>query len=202
MRMRNRNDIRRVTSHRFSIVISSLILFPVGIACSQRSAQMSSATQPVVVKPQHDFEPLIRKLAAHDLEIDGRNAHESLVAAGADAFPALIFHFSDRDEASSQFQQQTQNVTTVGEACFAIVQMQIEGRSPKDSRQFQVLTPENTREWLAAHRGFTLEELRKAASRESIAKAEAALAANPSDKFLKKEVRYLKEHAQEMGRER
>ena len=47
--------------------------------------------------------------------------------------------------------------------------------------------------WLDAHKGKTLPQMRLAANRESLDRAEKGLAADPSSRVLQDTVKYLKE---------
>jgi hypothetical protein len=147
---------------------------------------------PAPTSPSVDYARTVRDLSADSSSETNRIAWDTLMAAGAEAFPALLNHLKDTRAAGPAFQQQREEKTTVGDACFDLLQQQIEGRWPKSVRQFQVLSPENRRQWLDAHRGLDLHELRLAASRESIQKVGAALAKDPSNEFLQHAAKYLK----------
>jgi hypothetical protein len=160
-------------------------------ACSRPAGARESA-RPSRPAPRHDFERHIHSLSADAPPAASIASWEALRAAGADAFSSLIDHFDDPAVAADALQQATAEPTTVGQACFDLLQQQIEGRWPKSARDFQVLRPGNAREWLDANRGLTLEELRRVARRQSLARAEEALAADPSNETLHRTVRFLK----------
>ncbi|HEV2293057.1 MAG TPA: hypothetical protein VGR35_04325 [Tepidisphaeraceae bacterium] len=180
-----------------TLVVLSLA---VGSACNHPIDRASSdPPSSTPADARHDYERHIRRLSAKARPADSTASWRALKAAGTDAFPALIAHFRDRAIAAESLQGATLNPSTVGDACFDLIQMQIEGAWPKSLEDFHVLTPENTREWLAAHAGLTLDEMRRVASERAVARAEAALAAEPSKRSLQKAVAYLKERNRELA---
>jgi len=151
-----------------------------------------------------DYERNVKNLAAGTPDGEIMASLHALEAAGLAAFPILIAHFSDRDAAEpGRFQRaiieiapdgsKRPHLPTIGEVCFDILQMQIEGSWPKGFREYHVLTPGNTKQWLDARPGFTLAQLRRASLEESLRRAEADLAKNRSDDLLKKTVTFLHE---------
>jgi hypothetical protein len=80
----------------------------------------------------------------------------------------------------------------VGEACFHILQYEVEGNWPKGYRRYYVLSEDNAAQWLAAHPGQTIEQLHTATRAESLGQAEAALAKKPEDEFLQGTVEFLR----------
>jgi hypothetical protein len=151
-----------------------------------------------------DYEPHIKNLAAGSPEKDIKASLRTLEAAGIAAFPTLIAHFSSREPAEPRFFQRQvaerapdgtfrMHRPTIGEVCFDIVQGQIEGNWPKGFRQYYVLTPINTKEWLDAHSGLKLAQLRRSSLTESLRRAEADLAKDQSAEFFKTAVAFLRE---------
>src|ERR1044071_2896088 len=87
------------------------------------------------------------------------------------AFPALIKHLSDKTPASAEYfggralQCAPQTTPcprwppTIGDACFEIIQSEVEGNWPKAFRIHYILTAENVGEWWESRRTMSLKEL-------------------------------------------
>jgi hypothetical protein len=147
-----------------------------------------------------DFSGYVRQLAAIMPERDAMRAERALGEAGLRAFPTLLAHLGDREPIQASLNHRDVSGTpTVGELCFDIIQVQIEGNWPKGYRQFYTLTPGNAKEWLDAHKSHSLQQLQLTSREESLRRAEAELAADPSDlttkavAFLRAEVAKLKQ---------
>ncbi len=136
------------------------------------------------------YEECIQRLKAGTPHEQIVQALDTLNAAGTDAFPSLIAHFSDTTHTEDAFFAREivdiapdgtirPHIPTVGEACFGVFQGQIEGNWPKGYRQYYVLTPENAQQWLDAHPRMTLAQLRVAAAEESLRLAEIDAAKDP-----------------------
>ena len=138
-------------------------------------------------------------------------AFRAIQFAGPAAFPTLLAHLEDsRLCKSGNFEQARSDSnpdgsvllnsngtahhhrTTVGEACFFLIQQQIEGNWFGVCQQFYVLSPDNVKEWLNAHKHQSRKEMFASARAESIRRAEAALASNPNDELLKRCVEFLR----------
>jgi hypothetical protein len=143
-----------------------------------------------------DFKRYIEQLALTTSEKEQSSARQALEEAGMDAFPTLIAHFDDRTPAHTQ--RAITGKATIGEECFEILQYQIEGSWPKAYRSFQVLSPDNVKQWLAAHQGKTLAELRLISRQESLRRAQAKLAKDPSDDFWKEMVEFFREEVEKI----
>jgi hypothetical protein len=150
-----------------------------------------------------DYERHVKNLAAGTPEKDIEASLRALRAAGAAAFPTLIAHFTDKTLAEPKFFQREMveivndrivgfYAPKVGDACFDILQGQIEGNWPKLYRVHYVLSPTNAKQWLDAHKGLTIPQLQRASREESLRNAEAALAKDPSAKYLQDEIAFLK----------
>jgi hypothetical protein len=185
------------------LVLMTMILSLWATSCERATSVAAAGKQPPAVhEPIGEFERYIQDLSAGKPPAASHAAWEALSAAGAEAFPALIAHFGDRAVAADNVQQATAEPIRVGDACFAILQVQIEGAWPVSIRDFQVLTPHNAASWLAAHRGLTLADLRIAATQESLAQAEAALAKDPPSRVNRGAVKFLTERERALREER
>lgn len=140
--------------------------------------------------PDWTHEECIQHLAAGTPHEQVRDAIRLLDGGGVSVFPSLIAHFPDTQPAEFAFFARevvdvaadgstTVHVPTVGEACFSILQGQVEGNWPKGYRSYYVLTPDNAKTWLGAHSGMTLAQFRVAAAEESLRRAEADAKADP-----------------------
>src|SRR4029078_207008 len=104
-----------------------------------------------------------------------------LESAETRAFPALLAHLEDNTKASSTFQRAVMEVAasgnatlhhpTIGEACFDLIQSQVEGNWPKAYRQYYVLSPQNVVSWWQSRRDRLLQELKIETARASLAQA-------------------------------
>lgn len=146
-----------------------------------------------------DLSGYVRQFAAGMPERDAVRALRTLTDAGLRAFPTLLAHLNDREPIQASLNNRDVSGTpTVGELCFDILQTQIEGNWPKGFREFYVLTPDNAKQWLGDRKGYSLRQLQLSSREESLRRAEAELAADPSDlttkavAFLREEVAKLK----------
>lgn len=130
-------------------------------------------------------------------------ALERLRAAGTDAFPALLAHLDDTrpipfDLYGGDWQSTTgENEMSLGMICFELLQTQIEGNWPKAYRGAEILTPANIEQWLAAHEGASLAELRAAAARDELASVERQIAANGASEYLEMLRAFFEERVKE-----
>jgi len=109
----------------------------------------------------------IQIIATTSSTVKANDAYGRLYAAGVDAFPALVARLDDHatiptdifardimvinaDGSASAYR------ASVADACFEILQGQIEGNWPKGFRQYYVLTPSNVADWLGRHKGESL----------------------------------------------
>lgn len=153
-------------------------------------------------EPEPTYEKCVQRLAAGTPQEQIKKALKVLDAAGRDAFPTLISHFSDTTPAEpTTFPRDIVEIgpdgsirpyrPTVGEVCFDLLQGQVEGNWPKAYRQYYVLSPDNAQQWLAAHQGMTLEQLRMVAARESLQRAEEDASDVPAMAYI---VEFLREN--------
>jgi len=120
---------------------------------------------------------------------DEKRVLESLsriLEAGPDAFPALLRHMHDprlanesvfpptRARTERSDKHPLQNRKTVGNACFDIISVQVEGTMPHIYRPFRALQRKNIAAWVRKHAGKSLDELRLLAVEESIRRVRSA----------------------------
>jgi hypothetical protein len=190
--------MQRARPYRLGLLLLAMSWLACAAACSGPRGQAASDSRDSATNNQREYERHIRNLSVGTPPQKVRVSRDSLAAAGTDAYPTLIAHFDDRTGAADSLWGATLRRPTVGTACFEIIQDQIEGAWPKGFRRFHVLAPDNTRQWLSEHSGLTLDELRLAACRESIARAESARAANPASDLLQNCIRFLRERETEL----
>ena len=121
----------------------------------------------------------IQWLTAGTPEKQVDRAYSRLVAAGPTAFPALIKNLENRTPADDRFQRAVVEVRpdgsrhpytpTVGNVCFDILQLQIEGSWPKSMAAYSVVSIQ----WIREHASRTLTELQEIAIAESLRRAKA-----------------------------
>lgn len=151
-----------------------------------------------------DYELHVKHLAAGTPEKDIKAALQAFDTAGLAAFPTLLAHFSNTTPAEPRFFQRDEvllvdgqfaglSTPRIGDACFDILQSQVEGNWPKAYRTYYVLSPSNAKQWLEDHRGLTLPQLQRASRAESLRRAEAALANDPSSASRQQDVAFLRQ---------
>jgi len=113
-------------------------------------------------------------------------------SAGVDAFDSLLSHLNDETLASdNHFMRAMVTIDengnaglikpTIGDACFDILQGQIEGVWPKGYREHYILNRSNIRDWLTKRNGKSLYELRVECAKSSLESAKLKHEQNPSD---------------------
>ncbi|MFO0961306.1 MAG: hypothetical protein U0625_00210 [Phycisphaerales bacterium] len=133
-------------------------------------------------------------------------ALERLWAAGTDAFPALLAHLDDTRPIPFDLYGGDWGSTNgavdlpLGVICFDLLQTQIEGNWPKAYRGAEILTPANIEQWLAAHDGASLAELRAAAARDELAAVERQIAANGATEYLEDLRAFFEERVKESAK--
>ena len=158
------------------------------------------------IRAADEFEDYIKQLAAGTPEQDAVSAMHTLNVAGMEAIPSLVAHLDDGTPAQSRLSVgdgtfigslpdgAITSTPPVGYFCFVILQTKIEDNWPKGFREFYILTPANVKQWLEDHNKLSLRQLQLVSREESMRRAEAELAARPSDlttlavAFLRKEV--------------
>ena len=114
-----------------------------------------------------DYDALIDDLAG-DSETAVR-AHESLLKAGVEAFPALLKRIGDETVISNgKFHGATSTRPRIGRVSFLIIQYQIESAWPKGFRQHYALNEQNVAAWLSKHKGLSITQLRIRALTDSM----------------------------------
>ena len=155
-----------------------------------------------------DYEQHIKNLATGTPERVIAASLKAIKSAGIDAFPVLIAHFADSSPAEPRyFQREVSEILldgttrlhlpTIGEACFDILQDQVEGTWPRGFREYYVLTPANAKQWLETRKGLTLAQLRCASLEDSVRRAEADLTKKPASEFKKMTVEFLRKELEQ-----
>ena len=130
------------------------------------------------------YEQLVRQFAADMPPDTAQAAMAALRQAGTAAFPALLAHLNDATPAAPGVFQRaelrresggtyTAVAPTIGDACFDVLQGQIEGVWPKAYRDYYVVSKQSVHQWLARRPGATLQQLRIDAAQEALRRAEA-----------------------------
>lgn len=149
----------------------------------------------------------IQVLATTSSAWDAAAAAQRLRAAGASAFPALVARLDDETTVPSNAFDAREIVTvyadgtcgpyraSVGTVCFELIQYMIYGSGwPKAFRGYFAFTEDDVAVWLSRHRGSSLEQMREAASAESIARIDKALVQSPDSEFLQDARRAFQRH--------
>lgn len=158
-----------------------------------------------------DYELQIRHLASNTPPNTVRAALQVLREAGTNAFPSLLANLDDTTPAERTTFQRAEvrrgrdgkveiAVPTIGDACFNLLQGQIEGEWPKGYRGYYVLSPKTARDWLAHRRGLTLQQLRIEAAQESLKRAEADSSKPGASDFHKQTLEFLRKNLDEANR--
>jgi hypothetical protein len=160
----------------------------------------SNSITPQTSQPDESYETAVAALAATNDAPRVLAAIATLKAAGTKAFPVLLAHLNDRTIASEVFQHEVQDVygnvpsPTIGEACFDLIQHQVEGNWPKGLRQYYVLSPTNVVSWWQARKEKSLKELRIEAARASLIRARQR---RGTSGYWPGAVRFLERHLRE-----
>ncbi len=180
----------------FSVIPLLLTVFS---ACRNTDARLSS-TNVSAITPEH--ERAIQDLAEGKDPQTVKTAVQLLSDAKTQAFPALIKHLSDKTPASVKYfglrdKQCVPQTTpcspwqpTIGEACFEIIQSEVEGNWPKAYRSHYILTAENVGEWWESRKTMSLKDLQLDAATTSL---ERARHQGDADK-----IRFLQEHLKDV----
>lgn len=189
---------------------AALLIFLIGVTAvlvfvRSLPPQTSSVTGP----PQEalTFEGAVADLAVDKDKATVEKALDTLYEGGTAAFPTLIAHLGDRRKASLRHfgGRAIQCVPaaepcipyepTIGEACFGILGVQVEGNWPKAHTRYYTLTPENAGAWWEARRGMSLKDLQLEAARSSLAVAKKDYAMRKVDKHT---VKFLEGHLKDV----
>ena len=175
------------------------LLLTVFSACRNTDAHLSSRDVSAMTP---EYERAIQDLAESKDRQTVKTAIQVLSDAKTRAFPALIKYLSDKTPASVEYfgaraVQCAPQATpcppwqpTIGEACFAIIQSEVEGNWPKGYRSHYTLTAENVGEWWESRRTMSLKDLQLDAATSSLERArhEGDAAA----------IRFLQEHLKDV----
>ena len=152
------------------------------------------------------YETAIASLSENSERSRVASAIAVLESAGTKAFPALLAHLEDTTKASSTFQRAVMEVDpsgnatlhhpTIGEACFDLIQNQVEGNWPKAYRQYYVLSPGNVVSWWQSRRDRSLQELKIETARASLAQARQH---RGQPQYSADAVRFLEAHLKEVS---
>ncbi|MBA4030418.1 MAG: hypothetical protein C0478_05940 [Planctomyces sp.] len=125
-----------------------------------------------------DYNALINQWLSDDQTLAG-TAYKEILAAGADAIPALVNRLDDPTEIHNGIFQaplfrrlpngEEELVTpTVGDTAFTALRVMIEGRRVKSVQGTYFLTKENAREWIKALANTSLRDMQLRAVSDSI----------------------------------
>ena len=175
------------------------LLLTVFSACRNPDARLSSRE---VSARTPEYERAIQDLAEGKDRQTLKSAIQVLSDAETRAFPALIKHLSNKTPASVEYfgaraVQCAPQITpcppwqpTIGEACFAMIQSEVEGNWPKAYRGHYTLTAENVGEWWESRRTMSLKDLQLDAATTSLERAR--------DKGDTDAIRFLQEHLKDV----
>lgn len=165
------------------LVVVVLILASVGILSSQGA---------------EDYHQHVRNFAANTPREKIQNSVRAIKDAETNAFPVLLLHLQDTKPAEPLFfQGDSVRAPNIGDACFDLLQWQIEGAWPKGFRDYYTLTPKNVRDWLAKHSGLSLQQLRVEAAQESLARAVDDAPKKKDSDWHRKELDFLRKNLED-----
>lgn len=175
------------------------LLLTVFSACRATNAPLSSGDVSAITP---EYEQAIQDLAEGKDEKTVLGAVQLLSRAKTQAFPALIKHVSDKTPASYDvfgirdilcLHEKTPcppSPPSIGEACFEIIQTEVEGNWPKAYRTHYILTAENVGEWWESRRTMSLKDLQLDAAKTSLERAQHKGDADA--------IRFLQEHLKDV----
>src|SRR5580698_6434108 len=198
----NRGRSKRQRLLRLAVVIaaSGILAWLVYELPRWASAHRSGSEAPSPSELK-SYEDAVAELAVGNTEERVFGALDTFRAAGTKAFPILIAHTRDTAKASSQFQhvvfdvhpdgESTFHAPTIGDACFDIIQSQVEGQwQLKAYDQYHVLSPDTIKPWWESHKTKSLRELRLESAQLSLETARRNSHANA--------IEFLTAHLQEV----
>lgn len=127
-------------------------------------------TRPDTWSQSTDFSIAIDGLSAEN-DLDAAvAAHSKLVAGGKSAFPALLNCLDDETVSHIEFQGSVEPFVPppIGQVCFDILRLQIEGRWLKGFRDYRVINGTNISQWIEEHSSQSLAEMRRIALTQAI----------------------------------
>jgi len=172
-----------------------------GFVASKRNSERS-------VNDPKSYEKAVASLAEGKDDATIESALDTFEKAGIKAFPVLIAHLNDKALASERhFQREAVDIDagghtklhhpTIGDACFDILQGEVEGNWPKGFRQYNVLERVRLAEWWKKHESKSLHDIRLecvqislSAARNDLKKQNAPTAA-AAVKFLEDRLRQI-----------
>lgn len=175
------------------------LLLTVFSACRDTRVPLSSGDVSAITP---EYERVIQDLAEGKDPQTIKTAIQVLSNAKTQAFPALIKHLSDKTPASVEHFglraiQCAPSTTpcspwqpTIGEACFDIIQSEVEGNWPKAYQSHYTLTAGNVGEWWESRRTMSLKDLQLDAATTSLERAR-----NKGDAAA---IRFLQEHLKDV----
>lgn len=142
-----------------------------------------------------DFSKLLDTLSAEHSRDDALAAHRELVAAGKQAFPELLMRLDDETITHIEFlgSVSTTDPPPIGQVCFEILLLQLEGRWPKGFRQYRILDKSNISEWVEHHLTKSLPEMRHIALTQAIQNVNAQPEVELERKYASEILRFLRE---------
>lgn len=143
-------------------------------------------------EPEDRYETAVKAFASSVPTDKTAAAIDLIKSADIDAFDTLLAHLDDETRASEEHFMRAMVVVdengnegpyepSVGDACFDLLQAQIEGGWPKGFREYYVLNRINIRDWLDQRKGKTLRELRIECATLSLASAKRDHQINPTE---------------------
>lgn len=149
-----------------------------------------------------DYSVSVESLLEGTPEDETEAAIATLRSAGIKAFPTLLGYLDDPRKASGIFQKALVTADgeayhpRIGDACFDIIHLQIEGNWPKTYRDYYALRQDNIREWWENNKTKSLAELRVQCARESLRRAETEFG-NVDSEHETSVITFLREHLKE-----
>ncbi len=187
------NDVASQTPEQFRAIYPTGAVYPYEhywildelLDTAKRIAASNSIEEPVTrthadgaqlgtLSQSAEFSNAIDQLRA-DNDLDTAvAARDKLVAAGKEAFPALLNHLDDDSDSHIEFQGAVEPYVPppIGQVCFSILQLQIEGRWPKSFRHHRVLNRVNISRWIEERPSKSLSEMRTEALTQAIQELE------------------------------
>lgn len=174
------------------------LLLAVFSACRNTDPRLSSRNVAAITP---EYERAIQDLAEGKDPQTVKTAIQVLSDAKTHAFPALIKHLSDKTPASVEYfggraiQCVPQTIPcprppAIGDACFDIIQSEVEGNWPKAYRSYYILNAGNVGEWWESRRTMSLKDLQLDAATTSL---EHARHKGDADA-----IRFLQEHLKDV----
>lgn len=143
----------------------------------------------------NEFSKLVDALSEeHSIE-KALAARSELVSASKQAFPVLLNRLNDQTYTHIEFlgSVSTTDLPSIGQVCFEILRIQIEGRWLKGMIQFHILDQSNITQWVNNHSLKSLTEMRQIALTQAIQKVESQPEDEIESKYAKEFLRFLRD---------